>query len=45
MYFEGSIIVSDNLIFDLLGLALVALCFAVLMAPSRRLPTRYARDV
>jgi hypothetical protein len=34
------VIVFDNLIFDLLGMALVALCLAVVLVPSRRRPAR-----
>jgi hypothetical protein len=38
---SGSVVVFENLIFDLSGIALVALCVAGLMAPSRR-PRRRA---
>jgi hypothetical protein len=41
---SGSAIVFDNLIFDLLGMALVALCLAGLLAPSRRPPRRAISD-
>jgi hypothetical protein len=33
---SGSVMVFENLIFDLSGIALVALCLTGLMAPSRR---------
>jgi hypothetical protein len=42
--FSGSIIVFDNLIFDLLGMALVALCLAGMVAPSRRPRSRAVSD-
>jgi hypothetical protein len=41
---SGRVFVFDNLIFDILGMALVALCFAVLLVPSRRPPGRCIRD-
>jgi hypothetical protein len=34
----------DHLIIDIIGLALLGLCIAVLGAPARRPPTGYARD-
>jgi hypothetical protein len=40
----GRIIVFDNLIFDILGMTLVALCLAVALVPSRRPPDRCIRD-
>jgi hypothetical protein len=36
--------VFDNLVFDLLGMALVALCLAGLAAPSRRPRRRAVSD-
>jgi hypothetical protein len=36
--------VFDNLIFDILGMALVALCLAVMLVPSRHAPRRCIRD-
>jgi hypothetical protein len=42
--FQGSIIVFENLIFDLLGMALVALCLTGLVAPARRSPRRAISD-
>jgi len=39
------LIVTDNLIFDILGMTLVALCFAVMLVPSGRRPGRCVRDV
>jgi hypothetical protein len=40
----GRVFVFDNLIFDILGMALVALCLAVVLVPSRRPPGRCIRD-
>jgi hypothetical protein len=40
----GRAFVFDNLIFDILGMALVALCLAVMLVPSRRPPGRCIRD-
>jgi hypothetical protein len=37
---SGSVMVFENLIFDLLGMALVALCLTGLKAPTRRSPRR-----
>jgi hypothetical protein len=36
--------VFGNLIFDLLGMALVGLCLAVVLVPSRRRPGRMIGD-
>jgi hypothetical protein len=40
----GRVFVFDNLIFDILGMALVALCLAVTLVPSRRPQGRCIRD-
>jgi hypothetical protein len=43
--FGGKATVFDNLIFDLLGMALAALCLAGLLAPSRRPSRRAISDI
>lgn len=35
----------ENFVFEIVGLAFLGLCIAVLGAPQRRPPTGYARDV
>jgi hypothetical protein len=40
----GRVFVFDNMIFDILGMVLVALCLAVMLVPSRRPPRRCIRD-
>jgi hypothetical protein len=42
--FVGGITVFDALVFEFMGLALLALCVVVLAVPSRRPPARHARD-
>jgi hypothetical protein len=34
----------DHLIIDIIGLALLGLCVAVIAAPAKRPPTGFARD-
>jgi hypothetical protein len=34
----------DALVFEFMGLAMLALCIAVIAVPSRRPPARHARD-
>jgi hypothetical protein len=41
----GEATVFDNLIFDLLGMALAVLCLAGLLAPSRRPSRRAISDI
>jgi hypothetical protein len=36
--------VFDALVFEFMGLAMLALCLVVLAFPSRRRPVRHARD-
>jgi hypothetical protein len=43
--FWGKATVFDNLIFDLLGMALAVLCLAGLLAPSRRPSRRAISDI
>jgi hypothetical protein len=35
----------ENFIFEIIGLAFLGLCIAVLGAPQQRQPNRYARDI
>jgi hypothetical protein len=42
--FGGGIIVLDGLVFEFMGLAVLALCVVVLAIPSQRRPGRHARD-
>jgi hypothetical protein len=37
-------IVVDALVFEFMGLAMLALCVVVVAVPSRRPPARHARD-
>ena len=40
----GGTIVFDALVFEFMGLALLALCIVVLAVPSQRRPSRHVRD-
>ena len=42
--FGGGIVVIDALVFEFMGLAILALCVVVLAIPSQRRPGRHARD-
>jgi hypothetical protein len=42
--FDGGIVVIDGLVFEFMGLAILALCVVVLASPSQRRPSRHARD-
>jgi hypothetical protein len=42
--FDGRIVVIDGLVFEFMGLAILALCVIVLASPSQRRPGRHARD-
>jgi hypothetical protein len=42
--FGGGIVVFDALVFEFMGLAILALCVVVLASPSQRRPGRHARD-
>jgi hypothetical protein len=42
--FAGGIAVFDALVFEFMGLAILALCVIVLLVPARRRPTRHIRD-
>jgi hypothetical protein len=42
--FSGRIVVFDALVFEFMGLAVLALCVVVLAIPSQRRPGRHARD-
>jgi hypothetical protein len=40
----GEIAVFDALVFEFMGLAILALCVIVLLVPAQRRPTRHIRD-
>ena len=42
--FTGGIAVFDALVFEFMGLAMLALCVIVLVVPAQRKPVRHARD-
>jgi hypothetical protein len=42
--FAGGIAVFDALVFEFMGLAILALCVVVLVVPAQRRPARHARD-
>jgi hypothetical protein len=42
--FSGGIVVFDAVVFEFMGLAMLALCVVVLAIPSQRRPGRHARD-
>jgi hypothetical protein len=42
--FAGGIAVFDALVFEFMGLAILALCVIVLVVPAQRRPVRHARD-
>jgi hypothetical protein len=42
--FVGGIAVADALVFEFMGLAMLALCIVVLAVPSGRRPARYISD-
>jgi hypothetical protein len=43
-WFAGGIAVADALVFELMGLAMLALCIVVLAVPSGRRPARHIGD-
>jgi hypothetical protein len=43
--FAGGIAVFDALVFEFMGLAILALCVIVLVVPAQRRPFRPARDL
>jgi hypothetical protein len=42
--FAGGIAVFDALVFEFMGLAILALCVIVLVVPTQRRPVRHGRD-
>jgi hypothetical protein len=42
--FAGGIAVVDALVFEFMGLAILALCVIVLVVPAQRRPARHGRD-
>jgi hypothetical protein len=42
--FAGGIAVYETLVFEFMGLAMLALCVAVLVVPPQRPPARHARN-
>jgi hypothetical protein len=43
--FAGGIAVFDTLVFEFMGLAILALCVIVLVVPAQRRPVRRAHDL
>jgi len=42
--FAGGFTVFDALVFEFMGLAMLALCVIVLLVPAQRRPARHIRD-
>jgi hypothetical protein len=42
--FAGGITVFDAMVFEFMGLAILALCVIVLVVPAQRRPVRHGRD-
>jgi hypothetical protein len=43
--FAGGMAVFDALVFEFMGLAILALCVIVLVSPAQRRPVRRAHDI